>query len=387
MNALDLRSVVLLCGAIGTLMSVVLFHLYRNHRRSIGGLGWWASSPLVIFLGTLLLAARGLVPAGLSIVTSNLLVLTGAAGMFVGTAYFYGRPHPRWVWALAVAVGAALIVWGAVWPHYGMRLLVVPAAITVIQAAHLTLVWRNDHTSFAARFLLASISFSVVALGLRAVTAPLEAADGDLFVPSLLQNLYLGSYAFALLAQTVGMVLLAQQRLLQQLDYLASHDPLTSVLTRRAVFDLGMRELERGRRSGRTLSVVMIDLDHFKQINDQFGHLVGDQVLRDFAKRAGRALRRTDLLGRFGGEEFIAILPETDAQAAQSVAERIRTALPTPDLPPYTVSIGITEAPALAQTETMTPEQLLEWLLGSADQALFRAKNSGRNRTVIGTAV
>jgi diguanylate cyclase (GGDEF)-like protein len=124
------------------------------------------------------------------------------------------------------------------------------------------------------------------------------------------------------------------------------------------------------------MALLMLDLDHFKAVNDQHGHLVGDQVILNFVARTSSLLRQIDSFGRYGGEEFIVLLPETNPSEAMVVAERIRAAVATPnELPAYTVSIGVTTR---SYGDTTVDE-----LLARADKALYQAKANGRNRVEI----
>lgn len=213
------------------------------------------------------------------------------------------------------------------------------------------------------------LGHAVAALAFRSATAQLEARDADLFTPSIWQNVYLGSYAFTLLGEGIGLVLLAQQRLQQRIRDLTTHDSLTGALTRAAFWDAATYELRRQQRTAQSAALLMLDLDHFKRINDTYGHQTGDRVLHDFAQRVHRVLRATDRFGRYGGEEFVVLLPDTPAAAAHAIAERIRTQAATAGLPPYTVSIGLAVLPPAQQA-------------ADADAALYQAKAQGRDRVV-----
>ena len=116
------------------------------------------------------------------------------------------------------------------------------------------------------------------------------------------------------------MMLMASDRLHDELEHLARHDALTGCLGRRAWLDICNQEMDRSIRSGRQMAVLMMDIDHFKKINDNYGHQIGDRVIVDFVKHATGALRRADSLGRYGGEEFVALLPETGSAQALIVA-------------------------------------------------------------------
>ncbi|RPJ36422.1 MAG: diguanylate cyclase, partial [Chloroflexi bacterium] len=166
-----------------------------------------------------------------------------------------------------------------------------------------------------------------------------------------------------------------------EIKQLAVTDPLTGQLNRRAFFDLGQRELERFLRFNHPLSAVMIDLDRFKDINDTFGHAAGDQILRMLAERCRGTIRETDIFGRYGGDEFALLLPDTDIFVAESIARRIRDAvanmpwLTEQGMVPVAASLGV--APAVKRHKS------LEDLLADADRALYQAKAGGRNRVEV----
>lgn len=166
-----------------------------------------------------------------------------------------------------------------------------------------------------------------------------------------------------------------------QLNQLATRDSLTGTLNRRA-FDTGIRsEMERCQRYGHNLSFAVIDLDHFKRINDQYGHGTGDQVLVAFAECCRKNLRSTDLLARFGGEEFVILMVETDTAAAFQLLERIRDALAGLDIPGLPASHTVRFSAGLVHWQPGDPADP-ERLMRLADQALYSAKRSGRDQIV-----
>ncbi len=174
---------------------------------------------------------------------------------------------------------------------------------------------------------------------------------------------------------------LARVHLYQQVEALAVTDALTGVSVRGHFLERARQELDRSARHGLACTLLMADLDGFKQKNDTFGHLVGDVVLREVARLLARNLREIDMIARFGGEEFLLLLIETAPEQALPIAERLRQLVDIHPIRAYdelltqTVSIGLAGFPAHAQT--------LEALIERADQALYAAKRAGRNRVVV----
>ncbi len=166
----------------------------------------------------------------------------------------------------------------------------------------------------------------------------------------------------------------------EALKFEASHDFLLRIWNRRAIIELLGKELSRARRAQTPISVLLADLDLFKRVNDNYGHLVGDEVLRSAAEKMAIAVRKDDYVGRYEGEEFLVVLPSCTAEAAREVAERVRQTIanePLPNEVEMTVSIGVSQ---------WRSGQEIRNLLHRADVALYRAKQTGRNRVEVENA-
>lgn len=184
------------------------------------------------------------------------------------------------------------------------------------------------------------------------------------------------------IAVTLGMILMTSERLQADLDGQANRDPLTGALNRRSFALFTEKAMAQSRRHNKPLSVMIMDLDRFKLINDRLGHEAGDEMLCRFVATADEALRDDDIFCRYGGEEFVALLPNTTAQKALVAAERLRATfekvatevIPDNTLRPITVSIGIAD---------LGRDEDFESLLRRADTALYDAKAAGRNRCLL----
>ncbi len=169
---------------------------------------------------------------------------------------------------------------------------------------------------------------------------------------------------------------------LKELTQLASHDALTGILNRRAIIAALPKEMKRVERKTQTLCVGMCDIDHFKDINDNYGHLVGDEVLIEITKRMQSALRDYDLLGRYGGEEFLVLTPGSASHCA-SIYQRICQIISAQPIEVEGISIPVTISCGVTPYSVEIDNQDISSLLARADEALYQAKDSGRNQVVL----
>ncbi|MFL6291009.1 MAG: diguanylate cyclase [Thermoanaerobaculia bacterium] len=175
-------------------------------------------------------------------------------------------------------------------------------------------------------------------------------------------------------------LILDNARLSQRLHEMSTRDGLTRQLNHRAIYERLTEELERARRFRYPLSVILCDMDHFKEVNDTYGHLAGDAVLREGAAVLRSSLRTGDLLGRYGGEEFLAILPQVDLEAARAAAERLRLGLEGLPVPlPMVPQVRITASFGVASMDELGAVITSSLLVSLADHRLYEAKAAGRN--------
>jgi two-component system cell cycle response regulator len=242
---------------------------------------------------------------------------------------------------------------------------------------HVRETWARDGTRIATRSVIA-VPFAMEAeeagvffLRRNMTEPPLTPADVE-FAETVIRAAVSAIQRATLIESTI-----ADNR---RLEELAQTDPLTKALNRRALSERLAAEMERVRRYSTTLSLLLIDLDHFKQVNDNHGHLAGDDVLVEVASMLLRVVRAVDLVARYGGEEFVVVLPETGAPGAEAFAERLRELIEAQSFVAsrgapirLTASIGVSSFPG-------SGVESVEDLLSNADQALYRAKSEGRNR-------
>jgi diguanylate cyclase (GGDEF)-like protein len=330
----------------------------------------------------------------------GLLWATGAVPWLAPVAYAA---------AAFAACGVFFVVLGSGWtdrlrdhyvvmPHMAAHALIVSAFILwVPQAGVLLMMALFVIFAFGAlrmnllRVLVGSLAMALVVgamiaylgprLALPVATVPQRVVSGLwialILVSSTLIGLY-GSRMRSLLRQRNAQLAAT----FEQLERLAHHDELTGTLNRRSIMQLLEDERQRMERTGQAFGIALLDIDHFKRINDGHGHVVGDEVLRRFAQRVAAEMRHTDRLGRYGGEEFLMLLTATtDDAAALAAAERVRRGVAGDDWAAVAPQLAITVSAGIG---VCRGGESIEQLLQRADAALYRAKHDGRNRVCAG---
>lgn len=364
---------------------VMLFVLWSVRNSGVNGTRDWFRANVLAVAGLLCFAGRGVLPDFVSIEAANLLYLCAIGMMLAGFRRHAGKAVPtQWLGGgAALAMGVILAF------HYGVELGAPRViAVSIFHGCVCFAIGTTVRTMAGASqprypFLFTSCAGFAFAAA-HAVRLLYHALLADMavqaFAPTVWNTMFFafGTLTFPVL--TLGAVMMANARILAKAAYEADHDHLTGAWSRRAFFKLAEREHARTLRNHSELSLLVFDVDHFKAINDTFGHAVGDEVLADIVACTQKVIRSIDLCARLGGEEFAVLLPGADAGMAQAVAERLRTALEgSLDLGPlnacvsYTVSIGIA---------SLRPDEPLTDLMAGADKALYSAKSAGRNRAI-----
>ncbi len=374
MPQIDPRTVVLLAGVMSSFMALIMFSLQRSYPPSIKGLGEWGVALLLVTVGSTLAFGLGSLPNFMSITLPRLLFPAGLFLGYVGAQRFFGQTPRYWPWVALIAFTVAVQMWFTFGePNFAARLRVSGALSVCLFVAFVNLLRKQGMNSFAKILTMGVLLCMCAIVSMRLLTALFWPVGTNIYDSSPHHMLYLSALSVFILLLSVSVVLMAAERMHTEMAYLASHDSLTNALTRRHMNEVCSMELDRSQRSGHSMALLIMDLDHFKAINDTFGHQRGDRVLVDFVRKVNVLLRRPDQLGRFGGEEFVVLLPETSLPEALGVAERIRAACAEVDTEPScTVSIGV--------ATNSQGNDTVDTLIARADAAVYRAKTNGRNR-------
>lgn len=378
MQANTLQMFSLINGVMSCLMAVITFYLRKNYPASINGLREWVYFPFMAFVASLLYAMQGQIHHYLSMALPNMLVIVALSLQIIGVFKFYGVQYRKnfFIFYFLVALLFFVLTSGKS-ELYEYRISFVSGSAFVLFFIESLLFWRYRASGPAAKIMLLTCLWMLGVMLIRFSTIWTHANKSGIFEYSLLQAIYLGSFGFGVLLLSMGGILLATERLHEEMENFVRHDMLTGAKSRAEIFSIGQYEFGRASRGLDGFSILMADIDHFKSINDNHGHLKGDQVLKRFVDLVRVNLRDHDVIGRYGGEEFLIVLPGADMVEADEVAKRVARALKRSDIEPkVTVSMGVAEYHDLK-------DQDFDSLISRADHALLEAKKSGRDQTVL----
>ena len=381
---LDVNTLFMVTIYVEAILGLLLLFAWVQNT-AIRAVAWWGFAHLVRAASIVLFGMYGSVPDLISIDLANALLFTSFAVTWTGARVFDGRPAEP-VYLVTGAVLWLLICRLPVLAEaIDMRSLISTGIITTYTWLTAYEFWRGRSEPLVSRWPAIFMLFAHGSLFL--LRTPLIAVLPSSIANHVYGSVWLTVLSFEALLFTISIafILLAMAKERTELRHrtAAMVDPLTGIANRRSFMQDAAQLAKRHGVNPRPTAVLLIDLDHFKSINDRFGHALGDRALELFALTARHSVRSTDLFGRLGGEEFAAILADTSRDKAVAVAERIRAsfaqaALEVDNRPVgATVSIGVVfcQEPVLDVHE----------LLAQADQALYYAKENGRNRVEVAT--
>jgi diguanylate cyclase (GGDEF)-like protein len=376
---------VLLFGLLIKVMLGALFVTFWLRSHAAPWFGWWSASLLLGSITSALYMWRG--PDSLaSVGIGNAMLVTSFACCWQGARAF-DRRTPQWIPLLLPALlwlGICLMPEFAASLPY--RIILSSGLIAALLAMSAYEFWRGRAERLPSCWPVIVI-FAVFAL-FFAARIPMIGYAPFPFGSLPMEHGWLGVFNLAMFAHTillsVLLVSLSKERLELDQRTKAQTDPLTGALNRRAFILRGERLLQRHAHEGAPLCLLFLDLDHFKSLNDRFGHSGGDDVLTSFVDLVNVCIRPTDFLFRIGGEEFCCLLPYTSTEQAHRVAERIRHQFEMTMVEVGGTLVKATASVGIASTDAFGYE--LDTLMRRADLAVYAAKRGGRNRVVVATA-
>ena len=385
---LDAKTIFVLTGMFSGLISVVFFSIHRGVYAVVNGVLSFAWAYALFTLFALLLLMRGLVHPLISVVLADtalcLAVLLIADG--ISRLKNLHIQHGIYRWYLSFCL-VAFIYFTFLAPSFSARVMVTILSTVIIFSWVLVMLSRQPFRTWRLGEWVVSVSLliSVMAAILRALTALLNTESPSAMSILSYQGVqahYLTINLLATVFIAFGLIVMTQDNLRRDLERLASYDALTGVLTRRVILDLLDKSMAKVSRTGQPLAVMMIDLDHFKRINDNYGHSVGDSVLEKIITAVESVLRKDTYIGRYGGEEFLIVMPDTSHEQLLEVSERIRQAAAKTLIRHQQSTIQCTISVGALIIDASNVDGLSDPVT-QADKALYQAKQQGRNQVVI----
>ncbi|MDH5631604.1 MAG: GGDEF domain-containing protein [Gammaproteobacteria bacterium] len=387
---MDILTLYLVLFGVLFVQAITLYRAASLNREETG-INDWALSALMFGISMAMIALIIALPhifdrkilRDLFVGMSNSVSMAGYILLWTGLRRFYKKTVISYSVLLQLALLFFLVTSMATATPYAPDWRVISSTIAIVIVIGLIvseLLGGSSTGNPAVRMIIGALAVLFLAI----LSRPLLMYGGSLnFVEAntLASKILSASSILVCIVLTPSIILLTNERISERLRELAIKDSLTGILNRRAFFEYAERYIADLNRHAVTMAVCLIDLDHFKQVNDNHGHAMGDQILSRFADLARSFIRETDLFGRYGGEEFAFIFRNSTKEQAAEIIERLRFACNR--IQPGAGSGGIEFSAGLCDVSGPDPEARIDRLLDLADQALYQAKRDGRNRVVL----
>ena len=374
---------VLLSGLLIRTVLAILFLVFWTKDTRAVWFAWWGATFLFADVAAVFLLVTGLTTAFFSLGATTAAVLAAMGCCWQGARAFEGRA-PLWlpVWGAPVLWLTVCLIPGFL-ENTGYRVILSSLLLAPLIAMTAFEFWRGRQEYLPSRWPIIILFASLAVV--FAARIPLAGFLPFPFGALPLQTSWVASFSLILILHTVALAVLfvamTRERLEREQHLKAQTDLLTGTLNRRAFMMYSERLMARHRTAGKPLCLLVLDIDHFKPLNDRFGHFVGDEVLVKFVAIARDNIRPGDLLFRIGGDEFCCLLPETNAAQAHLVAERVRRRFEAAVMDVAGTQVKVTVSLGIASTESFG--YALDVLMQRADMAVYVAKRQGRNRAVV----
>ena len=388
---MDLRTLFIITVLVNIIIAFVMA-IYWRTQKTYAGFGYWTLANVSMTVTFSLFACRGFLPDFLTVVVANTVAIIGAVCRYAGVRFFWGAEklrHPRF--HITLVIGSALFI--AYVTLIDENIVLRMFAISILISGYFLATARSmlsgvqkGYPYEAWTLTSLNISYALILLG-RAAEWYYHPEARNILYASPMSTLYFSAILLLEVATALVFLMMNSQRLAkslmlvqQELEKLAASDTLTGLYNRRKLAELCSQEITAARANNQPSTMLLIDLDHLKQMNDTFGHSAGDALINTVVKIIRDQLRPTDIPGRLGGDEFLLILPNTTPETAKMIAEQIRQSVQNQvfywedKVLSMSLSIGVA---ALCDVDT----NWNDWLQ-RADCNLYQAKKSGRNQIV-----
>jgi diguanylate cyclase (GGDEF)-like protein len=377
----DAQTMLFMNVLVGLFLSVALSFSIRD-RFICPGAKYWLACMYCSTLGMLFIWLRLYIPLAISVVLGNGLIMLSYTQIWLGLRQYNKSLQPRDPWIMLIAPLTSLALIGFLLYDSTNIILRIMFVSLLFSCLLIMSIWQavkdRKATETGRLFFAFTLSITLISHVLRALTLPQLLGRASL-LDNNLSNVFLMVYAtIALLGIGFSVLLISSQWLQQRLYIHATYDALTGVYNRYALVELGDTLELTINLSSRVWSLAMIDIDHFKLVNDRYGHPVGDVVLKQMASILKAQIRHRDIIARYGGEEFVVVLPDCDLEHTRLWAERVRKQIAETPLVIDNQTVCITISIGIASSNSTVYK--LDEVLRLADAALYTAKNAGRNQ-------
>ncbi|MCW8833637.1 MAG: GGDEF domain-containing protein [Colwellia sp.] len=389
MEGLDIRTLALTTLLLGLFLGVGSLVFARIHSSFYGfkALGY---SYFLIAFGFILLGLRQYIPDFLSIIVANLAVVAGFSLLVLGILKFVKCEQQAFkstATALLCAMALAFVYYTYYQTSVNARIIIISAIIVGISvyASFKVLTTQSQGALTFTHFLSFSFLYCALIFLLRIYFVYTGPPLDDFMNAGIVHAFALIALQLVAITSCFSLTISASQQLAKKLAIQATIDSLTNIYNRRAFDEFARKGVLRAQRERTPISLIIMDIDLFKEVNDSYGHQVGDKVLQEFSLRLRNSLRQYDILARYGGEEFTLLLPNTNTVTAEIIAEKLRDTIAQPVFcPEGSAELSVTASFGVATNY----DKYIDWqqLISLADKALYHAKESGRNCVKLYTA-
>jgi diguanylate cyclase (GGDEF)-like protein len=379
---LDLRSLsinnIVMSASFGACLLI-----YSAYNSQFRGIRQTAYAFFMSGIAFLLIGLRNYIPDFLSIVLPNTLLTLSMASIHLGFIYFYQldtRLMRQFHGVMLLTMASSAVYFTYVQHSVNARIIAI-SFIIGFQCLYIMRTLLTAHNKANFTIGISYLAFAIFFI-IRGILTFTQDSIDDFMTSGLMHAISIIVYELLVAVTSFGVVWIVSYKVQRALIEQASHDPLTKVLNRRALENIINVEHSRSLRSNVSMSVIMLDIDHFKRINDVFGHGRGDEVLVEVASILTNNTRKYDSIARFGGEEFIILLPDTALDKAQVIAENLRIKIAESDFN-FNPEDGIQITASFGATECNLQRDGWLKILERADHGLYQAKAAGRNQVVV----
>jgi len=369
--------------SLASLTGAVILGILSHMSRAVTGARYWAVGLFFISFAYGSYFFLQDMPHSIRATGHNLGLLIGHACWLIGSWKFVDKPlssHYK-IWLILPVVIATLFL-TFVWPNRDLRIVIIGVWLIFARLSYIWILLRYAHNNKIEKLASNLAAFVAFAEVVFTVIYTVYGSLGHIpIIGSQISWIANMTWLGALLGITIGVPLLmflSVGRLVEKLDFAAHHDSLTKLLNRRGFFARTYALISIAQRNKQSITVMMLDIDHFKRINDRHGHAVGDEVIETLAQKLHSILRDTDVVARWGGEEFCVLLHDATSEYAVTIANRIRESFSdTCKLNPYLDGV-ITLSAGIAN-QVIDEKKTFDHVQTNADTALYQAKKDGRN--------